>query len=71
MSMQQIIEVERKNRYGNDLIYPVNDQAKNACAVLGGQKTLTMEDVKRFKVMGFIIRQVVQAGDKLVTVGEL
>lgn len=69
--MNSIIEVEAISKYGNALIYPVNEQAHNACAVVGGQKTLTMQNIAAFKRMGFTVRQVVRAGDKLIAVGDL
>lgn len=72
MSMKEIIEIERINKYGNNLLYPVNDQAKLVCKLVGGQKTLTTANVKHLKAMGFTVRQVVQVDDgKTVTVGEL
>lgn len=71
MSMQQVIDVQENNTYGTRKLYPVNDQAKLLCEALGGQKTITDDNVTRFKKMGFIFRQVVCAGDKIVTVGEL
>lgn len=70
--MKEIIEVEIINKYGNELIYPLNEQAKNACKVVGGQKTLTMNNIKHFKAMGFTIRRMVQVeGGKPINVGEL
>lgn len=56
--MQNVIEVELKNKYGNALIYPVNDLAKKACALIGKQKTLTQENVEGLKGMGFTVKSV-------------
>lgn len=71
MSMVQVVHVEKKNKYGNELIYPVNEQAQNICDALGGQKTLTLANVKAFKNMGFIFKQCVMVNGALMIVGEL
>jgi len=69
--METIIEVEKKTTYGSDYIYPVNEQARNACALLSNQKTLTEANIKGLKAMGFKIVQVMQANGKKMEVGEL
>ena len=47
------IQVQLKQSYGRDLIYPVCDKAK-AFAALVGQKTLTDQDIKIItKSLGF------------------
>lgn len=72
MTMQNIIQVEKINRYGSDLIYPKNDLAEKACALLNNQKTLTAVNITRLKTMGFVVKQVVTGeGDKLIEVGTL
>jgi hypothetical protein len=43
-----LIQVQVRNVFGNDLIYPVNDAAR-ALASLTGRKTLYMEDLKLAK----------------------
>lgn len=69
--IQAIIEVEKKTKYGNEHIYPVNDQGKAACKVLG-QKTFALHNITAFKGMGFVFRQVVQVeGADSVVIGEL
>ena len=72
MSMSSVIQVEKINRYGSDLIYPRNELAERACALLNNQKTLTAVNIGRLKEMGFIVKQVVTGvGGKLLEVGEL
>lgn len=50
--MDQIIEVQVKSVYGQDRIYPINDQAKRMTDLLG-RKTLTSADISKIKDMGF------------------
>lgn len=71
MSMSQILEVEKRNRYGSEYIYPLNEQAQRACALLNNQKSLTAQNIERLKDMGFIIKQVMTANGKQMEVGEL
>ena len=52
MDNQIIIEV--KNNYGNEVFYPVNDQAKRL-ATIAGTKTLSPATLSNAKVMGFEI----------------
>lgn len=46
------IEVQIKNVYGEEKIYPVCDKAKVFCAMLQ-QKTLTKPDIDKIKQLGF------------------
>lgn len=71
MTIDPIIEVEKRTVYGSDFIYPVNAQALLLCDGLNGQKTFTPENIVRFKKMGFIFKQVVVANGKNIEVGEL
>ena len=48
------ITVEVKNVYGNELIYPVCDTAKNF-AKLAGKKTLTHNTISIIKSMGYSV----------------
>lgn len=48
------ITVERKNVYGNNLIYPVCEQGKIFCMLLS-KKTLSMEDLRLIQALGFNI----------------
>ena len=48
------IRVQRKNVYGNDLIYPVCDTAKTF-AEIAGQKTLTTWTMIKIKQLGYSI----------------
>ena len=50
--MKMIAQVEIKNIYGNDLIYPMNEQAK-ILAKIAGKVTLTPITVELAKQLGF------------------
>ena len=52
--MNNTLVVEIRSVYGEDRIYPVNEQAINVCTLLG-QKTITKRDVPILKTMGFNI----------------
>lgn len=47
-----VLEVQLRQVYGRDLVYPVNATAK-ACAELVGRKTLLDIDLKRLQALGF------------------
>lgn len=49
-----IIEVEVKNKYGNDLIYPVCEKALTFAHMLK-QTTLTKADIANIRNLGFEI----------------
>jgi hypothetical protein len=55
--MKDLIQVQVKNVYGTDRIYPVNDTAKKVVDLLG-RKTFHKEDVKKLKAIGFVIEEV-------------
>jgi len=50
------IHVEKKNIYGNELLYPVCQRAK-IFAVLTGQKTLSDGAIYHIKRLGFSVRE--------------
>ena len=50
------IHVQKKNVYGNDLIYPVCERAKRF-AILTGQKTLSAGAISSIKKLGFSVRE--------------
>jgi hypothetical protein len=50
------IHVEKKNIYGNELLYPVCQRAK-IFAVLTGQKTLSAGAISSIKRLGFSVRE--------------
>jgi predicted peroxiredoxin len=52
--MKRII-VEIKNVYGNDMIYPINDDAK-IFASIAGTKTLTKDTVVKIKTLGYEVK---------------
>lgn len=53
------IQVEIKNVYGNEAIYPICDKGKTFASMVG-QKTLTRRDIDHIKELGFTV-EVVQA----------
>lgn len=69
--MQNIVEVEKEEKYGRDLIYPLNDTAKLACELAGNQKTLTVANIETLKRMGFVVKQVAHISGKRIEVGDL
>ena len=46
------IEVFTKSVYGNDLIYPHNEEAKQLAALVG-KKTFSRTDLSRIESLGF------------------
>ena len=50
------IHVEKKNVYGNDLIYPVCERAKRF-AILTGQKTLSTGAISKVKQLGYSVKE--------------
>lgn len=50
--MNTIIEVEIKNHFGNERIYPTNEEGK-MLAKMVGSKTLTRETIALAKALGF------------------
>ena len=50
------IHVQKKNVYGNNLIYPVCERAKRF-AILTGQKTLSDGAIYHIKRLGFSVRE--------------
>lgn len=51
------IEIEVRNVYGNDLIYPVNDGAKTL-ARIAGKKTLSADDIRNARALGLEVVEV-------------
>ena len=50
------IHVEKKNVYGNELIYPVCQQSKTF-AILTGQKTLSNGAIFQIKRLGYSVKE--------------
>ena len=50
------IHVEKKNVYGNELIYPVCQRAKRF-AILTGQKTLSNGAIFQIKRLGYSVKE--------------
>lgn len=46
------IQVEIKKVYGNEVVYPVCEIAKNL-AILTGKKTLTKDALRTIKILGY------------------
>lgn len=53
------VQVQIRNVYGNETIYPLCEQAK-VFASMVGQKTLTSRDIDHIKKLGYTV-EVVQA----------
>ena len=50
------IYVEKKNIYGNELVYPVCEKAKRF-AILTGQKTLSDGAIFQIKRLGYSVKE--------------
>jgi len=50
------IYVEKKNIYGNELLYPVCQRAK-IFAILTGQKTLSTGAISKVKQLGYSVKE--------------
>lgn len=53
--MEQIITIEKRNVYGNELIYIVSNHAE-AIRRLTGKKTIDQNDIATLEQLGFTIR---------------
>ena len=51
-----VLHVEKKNVFGNNLVYPICLQAKLLTA-LTGQKTLTQDAINIIKRLGYKLKQ--------------
>lgn len=63
--MKTIIQITIKNVYGNETIYPVNDQARRLAALVG-TKTLTQSTLRQAVAMGFQLEYVAPHGRLVV-----
>lgn len=52
-----IVEVEIRSVYGNDMIYPANFAAERFAAI-AGKKTLSLADLANIKALGFAVEEV-------------
>ena len=52
--IDRIVEVYSKNVYGNTLVYPHNETAKQFTAI-AGKKTLSRTDISRIEAIGFSV----------------
>ena len=50
------IHVEKKNVYGNELLYPVCERARRF-AILTGQKTLSTGAIYHIKRLGYSVKE--------------
>ena len=57
--MELIVEVCVKNVYGNKLIYPAN-KAAEVFAELAGKKSLSHDDLRNIRALGFDVRPVLE-----------
>lgn len=53
------IQVQVKNVYGNDLVYPICRKAELFCFI-AGTKTLSEQDIKHIKSLGYEVTPVVK-----------
>ncbi len=53
------IQVQVKNVYGNDLVYPICRKAELFCFI-AGTKTLGEQDIKHIKLLGYEVTPVVK-----------
>jgi hypothetical protein len=53
---EDTIYVEKKNIYGNELLYPVCQRAK-IFAILTGQKTLSTGAISKVKQLGYSVKE--------------
>ncbi len=56
--MDNLIEVEQRNNYGQEYLYPINAQGKRLAKLLN-QKTFTDRTVSQAQDLGFIFELVV------------
>jgi len=54
-----VVQIQVRNVYGNDLIYPINEAAKRFAAI-AGKKTLASNDLANIRLLGFTVEQVPQ-----------
>tara|TARA_Y100000401_G_scaffold22554_1_gene15203 strand:+ start:251 stop:433 length:183 start_codon:yes stop_codon:yes gene_type:complete len=50
-----LIEVKRKEVYGNTLTYVKDESVRNSIRKLTGRKTLTDYDIEALKELGFVL----------------
>ena len=53
---KNVLHVEKKNVFGNDLVYPICLQARLLTS-LTGQKTLTQDAINIIKRLGYKLKQ--------------
>ena len=53
---KEILYVEKKNIYGNELVYPVCEKSKRF-AILTGQKTLSHGAIFQIKRLGYSVME--------------
>lgn len=51
------VQIQVRSVYGNDLIYPIDENAKRF-AKIAGKKTLSLSDVINIQLLGFKVEQV-------------
>lgn len=68
---EPIIYVTIDKAYGRRIIYPYCEQAKKLCKMLGGQKSLTEQNIRDAYDFGLAVHQVVVANGKEVKVGQI
>lgn len=56
----RVLELQVRNKYGRELIYPINETAK-LLAQLAGRKTLLEQDIKLALKLGYTVEWVPQS----------
>jgi hypothetical protein len=54
------VQVKIKSVYGVDKIYPINEEAQIFAEMIG-QRTLTMDNIKYIKLLGYVVEVVSDA----------
>jgi hypothetical protein len=62
--MEKLIKVTIKTVYGKETIYPKNEEAKTFCELIG-QKSLTRDNIKLIKKLGYNVEVVADLPEAL------
>ena len=68
--LSNIIKIETKSVYGNDLVYIVSEHAE-AIQNLTGKKTIDASDMKQLRTLGFTLEWMTREDVELTKIAEL
>ena len=68
--LSNIIKIETKSVYGNDLMYIVSEHAE-AIQNLTGKKTIDASDMKQLRTLGFTLEWMTREDVELAKIAEL